>query len=183
MELYANVPNFDQPIEALYICHENILKRMNFLDELSTELLRKGPSHFASQVEYWRDILSFMSHTLPIHARDEEEGLFPMIAADQRNDNDISPYLADHSWAVETEHWLKGQFEVFTSNEHPPSDAHMQLFAERGQALARFYRDHIAKENEFLFPMARTILTKEQVDRLGHLMRKHRKIEVEMPSA
>jgi hemerythrin-like domain-containing protein len=181
MELLGRIPNFDEPIDALYICHENILKRMRQMEELSEELLRDGAHAFMHQKKYWRELLSFIRHTVANHTRDEEEGLFPMLA--RKADDELVHLLSDHRWANETEEWLHQQFEVFTGNEHVPSEVHLQQFASRAGELARFYSNHIAFENEQLFPMARTVLTDEQVAHLGALMRKHRRIELHPPVA
>ena len=181
MELLGRIPNFDEPIEALYICHENILKRMRQMEELSEELLRDGADTFMRQKEYWRELLSFIRHTVANHTRDEEEGLFPMLA--RKADHELAHLLSDHRWANETEEWLHQQFDVFTSYEHIPSDVHLQQFAGRARELAQFYSRHITFENEKLFPLAKTTLTDEQLSHLGSVMRKHRRIEMPAPVA
>jgi hemerythrin-like domain-containing protein len=181
MELTGRIPNFDEPIEALYICHENILKRMRQMEDLSDALLRGGASEFMQQKEYWRELLSFIRHTVANHTRDEEEGLFPMLA--RKADHELAHLLSDHRWANATEEWLHQQFEVFTSYEHLPSQVHLQQFASRAKELADFYTRHITFENEQLFPLAKNLLTEEQVSHLGAVMRRHRKIELHPPMA
>jgi hemerythrin-like domain-containing protein len=93
-------------------------------------------------------------------------------------EDDVSHLESDHRWASETEQWLQDQFDVFTGCEHLPSQVHIQQFAERAQALARFYRTHIEHENDQLFPLALQVLNHDQIRELGTLMRKHRRIEI-----
>jgi hemerythrin-like domain-containing protein len=95
----------------------------------------------------------------------------------RKADDELAHLRSDHRWANETEEWLRQQFEVFTGYEHVPSQVHLQQFASRAKELAGFYARHIAFENEQLFPLAKNLLTEEQVSHLGALMRKHRKIE------
>jgi hemerythrin-like domain-containing protein len=179
MELYAKVPDFDEPIEALYICHENILARMDRIGALSRALLQGGPQAFAPQIEQWRELLSFVEHTVANHTKDEEEGLFPMLR--KHLEDEVVGCLADHTWAEDTEKWLREQFEVFTSYPHTPSEVHIEQFARRAGELAGYYREHIEKENRQVFPMAKELLSQEQLKHLGTLMRKHRRIELHLP--
>jgi regulator of cell morphogenesis and NO signaling len=177
--MFAKVPDFNNPIEALYICHENILKRMDTMETLARTLLDKGPEAFPAQVEIWREVFSFIRHSIANHTRDEEEGLFPALAA--HNALPIDQMQTDHNQAEVTEKWLMELFEEMAGSDVLPDKDRLKSFAGCAVDLAGFYRNHIAVENETIFPAAERELTEEEKLELGRLMRHHRNITVTLP--
>jgi hemerythrin-like domain-containing protein len=179
MNLYAAVPNFDEPIDALHICHDNILRRMKSIETMAADLAAQGPTVFAGQIEIWREIFSFFAHSIANHTRDEEEGLFPMLHG--KLDGPVEEMLAQHDWSEESERWLLKRFERLCESD-APSHEDLAEFARRAVELARFYERHIAFENETIFPQARKALDQEQIAALGRLMRSHRRISIGLPT-
>ncbi len=180
MNLYAPVPNFDQPIDALYICHDNILRRMQSIRHMVDQIATEGSGAFAGQIESWREIFSFIDHSIANHTRDEEEGLFPMLR--DSIGGPVQEMLAQHDWAEETERWLRERFELLIDTEAGNAAGMLQAFTSRATELARFYEDHIALENETIFPEARRALAEEQLAELGGLMRAHRRLTIDLPA-
>lgn len=174
MELYARVPDFDQPIDALYICHDNIIRRMDTMDAMAEVILCEGKLGFDRQIEVWREIFSFFEHSIGNHTRDEEAGLFPMLA--EAMGEAVSLLHADHERAGQIERWLMATFEKMTEGEI--DTVTLIEFARRARELAHFYKVHIQEENNVLFPAARRLLNQEQLRDLGQLMRRHRRIEI-----
>jgi hemerythrin-like domain-containing protein len=179
MQLFASVPDFNRPIEALYICHENILKRMSMIDTMGREILAEGAAAFSRQIESWREIFSFIEHSIGNHTRDEEEGLFPLLA--EHRGTPVENLLADHDEAERTEAWLAERFETLAADEETGTAEGLVEFADRALWLADFYRRHIALENEMVFPEAERTLTEEEKRDLGLKMRRHRNITITIP--
>ncbi len=179
MQLFKSIPDFDRPIEALYICHDNILARMRAIGELSSVLIEQGRPAFDEQIGQWAELFSFVKHTVANHTRDEEEGLFPMMAAAMSES--IRSLRDDHAEGEETERWLAGQYEDFVNNPGEITNERLLEFAERARAFAGFYQEHIHLENTLLFPTAQEALSEEQLRKLGRLMREHRRITITVP--
>jgi len=178
MNLYAPVPNFDEPIDALYICHDNILRRMDSIRHMADQIATDGDGAFSGQIESWREIFSFIDHSIANHTRDEEEGLFPMLR--DRLGAPVREMETQHDWAEETERWLRERFELLIDADDRAGM--LPEFIRRATELARFYEAHIALENETIFPEARTALAGEQLAELGRLMRAHRRITIDLPA-
>jgi hemerythrin-like domain-containing protein len=173
MQLLARIPNFDEPIDALEICHENILKRMDTMAALAGRIEERGTEALKDDREIWRELFSFITHNIANHSRDEEEGLFPLLR--EPLGAMIDELERDHGWAEETERYLIDAFEKMT-DANIPAASDLKVFAERASSLAAFYRRHIEQENGVIFPAARTHLTEENLRRLGDLMRANRKL-------
>lgn len=174
MQLMGRIPDFNRPIDALEICHENILKRMETLASLARTVIAEGPAALANHVEVWREVFAFIEHNVGNHTRDEDEGLFPMLAGTMTHD--IAALDAEHRAAEEIERTLSSEFhDLLGRGDDAPGDA-LRIFAERGLALAVMYRRHIEHENTLVFPAARAALDAGQLEALGAIMRRHRSL-------
>lgn len=176
MNLLGRIPNFDDPIEALYICHENILKRMSTIERMAEQIESEGAEGFRRTVETWHEIFSFLRHNVTNHTKDEEEGLFPLLR--QGNGEQVEKLAEGHDHATRIERSMAERFERLSDSGSEPIDSELQAFAADARALCSFYREHIREENEILFPIAQNVLTREQIDSLGDLMRRHRNISL-----
>jgi hemerythrin-like domain-containing protein len=180
MNLFKPVPDFDRPIEALYICHSNILARMDQIDALAAQLLDEGTPVFTGQIPIWEEIVSFFRHTIANHTADEDEGLFPLMG--ERGGSIVERMEFDHRWIAQSEEMMINRFEALKSGEHPIGNTAVRELAMMAREVTRHYRDHIKHENEEVFPLADQLLDDAEKAMLGEIMRKHRKIEVTMPA-
>ena len=178
MQLLGRIPNFDEPIDALEICHENITKRMKTIAALAEQVEREGFPALQEQRETWRELFSFITHNISKHSRDEEEGLFPMLRA--TIGEKIDALERDHEWAEEAEHFLIKEFDAMIDGQTPTMER-LATFTWRARELSTFYQRHIEQENSIILPAARASLSEEQLRSLGNLMRSHRKLEIAMP--
>jgi hemerythrin-like domain-containing protein len=174
LNLLGNVPDFDEPIEAMMICHEQILARMQGIENMCHEIVEEGLPAFSRQLDAWREAIRFIRHNIERHTRDEEEGLFPMIAHELGRPVDLM--LFEHRWIKQSEQLLFDLFDSLTGNA-ASDGTHVREFAICAKEIAYFYRNHIREEDEVLFPAAKGVLTAEQKKELGDLMRKHRDLE------
>jgi hemerythrin-like domain-containing protein len=179
MELFQPLPDFDRPIEALFICHSNILRRMDQLEGLAAQLLDEGTPVFAAQIPVWEEIVSFFRHSIANHTRDEDEGLFPLLG--DRAGEIVERMTFDHRWIEQSEETMISRFEALRSGAHPVSNTAVRELAMMAREVTRHYRSHIKHENEEIFPVADQLLTADEKARLGDVMRRHRKIESMMP--
>ena len=179
--MFNRVPNFDEPIDALEICHENIVKRMETIATMAERIGTGGAGAFREQLDIWMEIFSFIRHSIANHSRDEEENLFPILR--RTIGEKIDALEADHEWAEETEGFLQSEFEALrTMDGGDEMERRLEEFAARAMALSRFYRDHIAKENAEIFPEARKVLSTGEIAELGAAMRRRRRITIETPA-
>ncbi|HVZ41094.1 MAG TPA: hemerythrin domain-containing protein [Candidatus Kapabacteria bacterium] len=175
MQLAARVPNFDEPIDALEICHENIMKRMATLEALAANVREHGMAGLREGAGIWREVLAFIEHSVRNHTLDEEHDLFPMLR--RHGVPDLEQLHLDHSWSQETEAFIETEFNhAMESGDAAPE--RLERLAERTLELVRFYRDHIARENGTVFPHARTVLSPEEMASLGAAMRSRRGVAV-----
>jgi hemerythrin-like domain-containing protein len=179
MDLFQPVPDFDRPIEALYICHTNILKRMDQIDALAAELLEDGAPVFNAQVAIWQELVSFFRHSIANHTRDEDDGLFPLL--DGRGGAVVERMEFDHRWIEQSEETMINRIEALISGEHPMSNTAVRELAMMAREVTRHYRDHIRHENEEVFPLAEQVLNDGEKRELTDLMRLHRGITYTLP--
>lgn len=179
MNLFQPVPDFDRPIEALFICHSNILKRMDQIDALASQLQEDGAPVFEGQIPIWEEIVSFFRHSIANHTRDEDEGLFPLLAG--RGGEVVERMEFDHRWIAQSEETMINRFEALRSGDHPLSSTAVRELAMMAREVTRHYREHIRLENEEVFPLADQVLSEGEKNALGALMRQHRGIVVTVP--
>lgn len=180
MQLLGNVPDFSRPIEALYRCHEGILRRMMTIETMARQIIEEGEPAFTRQHSIWLETFHFISENVANHTRDEEEGLFPLLA--QRGIA-IQGLLDDHDEAEQTEAWLAGRFEALSASGADVDRNQLNEFAERALWLTGFYHRHIDVENTTVFPEAEKALNADEKHDLSLRMHRHRRIQITLPSS
>jgi hemerythrin-like domain-containing protein len=176
INLMSALPDFDRPIEALYICHSNILKRMERMEEMGEVLMRDGAAAFDAQRETWLELSSFIRHSIPNHTADEENDLFPLLR--EGMGSEIEGLFADHREAEAREERLQMLIASLADGGLANRDEAVAELGGLAVGIAEFYRDHIRLENEEIFPRAAELLDETQLRTLGDEMRKRRKIAV-----
>ncbi len=126
--------------------------------------------------ELCRKVIDSLQFEMPIHHRDEELGLFPLIerrALPEDNIHDILARLAlehatDESFAGELLESLEGLSEGKRLKNPDMVGYMLRSFFES-------YRRHIAWENAIVLPLARARLTQEDLAELSKAMASHRR--------
>jgi hemerythrin-like domain-containing protein len=116
-----------------------------------------------------------LTFDMPLHHRDEELGLFPLIEKRALPDDNIHDILArlaiehatDESFAGELLESLEGLREG-----KKPKNPDMVGYMLRG--FFESYRRHIHWENAIVLPLARVRLTREDLEELNRTMVSHR---------
>jgi hemerythrin-like domain-containing protein len=122
-----------------------------------------------------RRVIDALLNDIPLHHRDEEEGLFPLLEKRALPDDNIADILArlalehamDESFSAEL---LESLEEL--SDGRPIANPNMVGYMLR--SFFESYRRHIHWENAIIVPLARARLTPEDLDQLASVMSSHR---------
>ena len=168
--LFGNpaAPTFDDPLEMLRACHGRIEAQCATLIRLVSHLQAHGNDEQAVQAA--RAVLRYFDTAAVHHHQDEEDDLFPLLLSSGHPD---IPPLIDHlleehkelgaSWQA-----LRPRLLAITEQREDKLDA---------QSITRLvdgYARHIARENQQLLPLAKTLLDAQQLQALGHKMASRR---------
>jgi hemerythrin-like domain-containing protein len=130
---------------------------------------------FASHAE-WESLFRFFTVDAPRHERDEEEFLFPAIAARvphvgfQQPDSPIRFLIEGHQILAQKEEALVRDWAAFRAmprdaaslgSAHAAHTAEDANFISRGHELVRLYREHIATEEQRVYAVAEKVLSGE----------------------
>ncbi len=123
-------------------------------------------------------VVNALRHEIPLHHRDEEDGLFPLIEKRAKTGDNIHEILA----RLALEHATDESFaaELFESLEILGAGERVKNPDMVGYMLRSFfesYRRHIHWENTVVLPLARARLTREDIVELERAMARHRELD------
>ena len=164
--------DFDEPLGLLSDCHRRIEYFLALLIAITDQF--EGRSLDAAQRNELQRALTYFTIAAPKHTADEEESLFPRLAASAHAEAPEALHLVrrlerDHQEA-DARHrdvdaigrrWLADG----TLAEADVRDLRLHL-----SRLSEMYRDHIAAEDHQLFPAAKRILTETVLRSIGREM-------------
>ena len=166
---------FEAPLEMLSACHGRVESQCQTLLRLVPHLAANGPDQAAREAA--QNVMRYFDTSAPHHHADEEQDLFPALI-ESAPDTELAPLrkLID---ALQAQHreleqaWsaLRRKLEGVREGTVRELDA-----AEAGR-LAELYRDHIAREEAELLPLAARILASSQLDDVGRAMRERRGVK------
>ena len=136
----------------LSTCHEHIGERLDALARIGRDLSASG-SFGEPQMAGLGDVLAFMDTAIPIHSADEEQTLFPVL----RRQPAFAGTDGTPMDCMEAEHEDHGRLLAGLKAAIVKRDA--TAAADLIQRIVNAYRDHIRKEEEVLYPMARHLLS------------------------
>jgi hemerythrin-like domain-containing protein len=121
-------------------------------------------------------VIDSLQFELPLHHRDEELGLFPLIEKRALPDDNIPEVLA----RLALEHATDESFasELLESLESLREGSRLKNPEMVGYMLRSFfecYRRHLLWENTIVLPLARARLTPEDLEELNRAMLRHRR--------
>jgi len=163
--------DFDEPLGLLTDCHRRIEYFLNVLLTLTHKV--KQPL----TPDQWKDLesaVNYFAFAAPRHTADEEQSLFPRL----RSIDD--PRAAQALECMET---LEHEHELAAAHHEAAdrfcrrwldhgflSDADMRNLQDRLAELQSIYREHIAIEDGWLFPVAAQLLSDQEVLDIGREM-------------
>jgi hemerythrin-like domain-containing protein len=161
----------NDPIIELIECHDHILARLSVFRRSLQAIEKHGLVGFVSERENMKTLFDFIDDSISLHARDEEEGLFPQLRPKLKTkfpqlgaeETQVDVSEKEHRMVVEAEARMK-QLIPFIERDIPSAGVSILLreFLDRGSWLIQAYQHHIWKENNLLFPLAAQFLTGEK---------------------
>lgn len=156
--------------EILAHGHEHLAQRLGLLAALAGELER-DPRLDERRLAVLADVLTFIDTVVPLHGADEEQTLFPRLRA-------LPEFRVSHGHTpmdcMEREHVEHRALLAALKRDvllRRPADV-----ARAARAVASAYREHMAREDEVLFPWAREQLADPaELERMAGEMRQRRR--------
>lgn len=171
--LIPSSPGFETPIEMLEACHERLQAQLATLARLAAWLPEHGPDKQARQAAV--NVMRYFDIAAVKHHQDEEDDLFPVLRA--RADDArraelgtlIDWILADHQRLFAGWARMRARLERIAAGERADlSPADVEEFADA-------YRRHIQREEGELLPIARGLLSEEDIAALSGTMTARRR--------
>jgi hemerythrin-like domain-containing protein len=159
-------PGLDEPLEILAACHGRIEQQLQTLAKLLDHLPQHGADQQAQQAA--RAVLRYFDTAGRNHHADEEENLFPLLrlrAVDKPHlESALASLLGEHQQMETLWQTLQQQLLALADGDAMALD---KLTAEN---FSQLYRNHIARENVEILPLAARLLTAEDVQQLSRAM-------------
>lgn len=176
----APLAGFDQPIQLLKDCHRRIERFLHALVAVSAA--RRGGDLSPEERDALRGATEYFRSAAPRHTLDEEESLFPLMRAsgDPRVAGalrDLARLESDHDAADQKHAEVNRLVDRWLECGRLDEDSVCRLCLRLGE-LQAMYRDHIALEDDCVFPLAAAVLTHRQLNRVGDEMARRRGVAV-----
>jgi hemerythrin-like domain-containing protein len=159
----AAAPTFDDPLEMLKACHGRIERQLATLARLQRWLPQHGCDDDARTAA--RAILRYFDLAAPNHHADEEQSVFPRLAATAPS---AKPLLGD----LERDHaaLAQGWMRLRPLLAGIAAGARANLSAKEVLAMRRAYESHIAREENDLIPLAASTFDAQTLAAIGREM-------------
>ena len=153
--------------------HEAVLLQVDALQQVLDDMQDGLQRADAAPLETAENVVRALRMDLDIHLRKEEAVLFPPLEAHLgREQGPIGVMLMEHEDLRRIMQRLSAAVSLLRSDAEPVSrkEAHEEML-RWGRGLVGLLRQHIAKEDQCLFPMAASRLEGGQLRALGEEMR------------
>lgn len=145
------------PIAQLIKEHEHALQELQLLNRTTDELIREGFSD-----ERFRRILSaarYIKEEVSVHNRSEEDALF--LALERHVKGPTKTLREEHKELEKANRELEESIQRVKENQYDRVAITNPASADK--TVVRIFVNHIHKENDILFPLARKFLSKEEL--------------------
>jgi hemerythrin-like domain-containing protein len=142
-----HVPSFDDPLALLYVCHGHTERQLLTLARLQRHLPEHGCDKDARAAA--RAILQYFDSAAPNHHADEEQSIFPRLAAAVPMAARLIATL-DGDHAALAANWRRLRLMLAAI----AAGARASLSAKLVADVTAAYLAHIAREENELFPLA-----------------------------
>jgi regulator of cell morphogenesis and NO signaling len=173
------------PIEHLLYEHVEIMDQMTDLRAAANDLSLRGEAALPETLPMLRHIGHMMETQLALHARKEDEALFPAIEAALGGDSPTIPMRQEHRDIHAQGELMRQTLREINEVQHPAIEAGSarlrSLAADGGSAaslrataeeIIDLLETHFSKEEQMLFPMAENLLDAETLNAVGAKMEK-----------
>lgn len=164
--------SFEVPLEMLAACHLRADSQCATLLRLVPHVAARGAD--ASAREAAAAVMRYFDSAAVHHHADEEVDLFPALIESMAGSDAVclreltEALAADHRELERRWGALRGALEALAAGDAAP------LAAAGAPAFVERYRQHIAREEAELLPMAARLLGDAELDRVGRAMRARR---------
>ena len=171
----APAAGFEVPLEMLSACHGRVERQCQTVLRLVPHLVANGPDQTAREAA--QNVMRYFDTSAKHHHADEEEDLFPALL--QSAPEAKLPRLRELVAALCAQHreleqaWARLRLKL----EGILLGTTSELDAGEAARMVGLYRQHIAREEEELLPLAARILGTAQLDSVGRAMRARRGIK------
>jgi hemerythrin-like domain-containing protein len=174
---------FETPMGLLSDCHRRIEKFLGALLTVARE--RQGGPLDARSREAIEKSIRYFENAAPRHNSDEEESLFPRLR--QIDDPEVKQLLADVD-RLEADHHANDlrHAEVDRLAQQWLADdglapEHFERLLALLEELHAVYQEHIALEDQRVFPLAQRVLTANHLKAMGREMAVRRGLDPGLP--
>ena len=159
----------DNPLDMIYQEHEQQESVFAKLEQIADDLPDSVDGNMVAEVSV------YLKQNLALHIRDEEDGLFPLLAKRALPEDNYGAILAqlqlehmvDESYAYE----LSAALEEIARGERPKDP---NTLGHMLRACFESHRRHLAWENTIVLPLAKKRLTSDDLEELARVMRQNR---------
>ncbi len=152
---------------------EEHMRQRKILADLDLLAGRDGPA--VDDAALAAECLAHLREEVPIHARDEDDDLLPLLRRRARPEDELEPLIArltaDHAAAEERAQAVAGVLSVIAAGGAPTAEERALLAAH-----AAGERRHLIVENAIILPLARVRLTRADLRTLAVRMAARRGI-------
>lgn len=158
--------------EVLDACHRDLLAKLGELEALVAGLDGTAPAAAARGVA--AEIVAFFSTIARQHHEDEEADVFPGLLAGGSDEvvQAVQRLRQDHGWLQEDWNELEPQLDAIASGQ---SWVDLDVLREGTEIFVALSRDHVALEESFIYPEARSRMGPEQRHAMGREMAARRR--------
>jgi hemerythrin-like domain-containing protein len=171
----AAAPGFDDPLGLLSACHGRIERQLATLERLQRHLPESGCDADARAAA--QGILRYFDTAAPHHHADEEESLFPRLAAAApgRAATLIAELAQEHETLAANWRHLRPLLAAIAAG------ACANLSPKQVAVVRAAYDSHIAKEETDLIPLAAQTFDAETLATIGREMAARRGVDPSAP--
>jgi hemerythrin-like domain-containing protein len=159
----ADATTEETPFDALELCHRNTALALGRLAALITQLTRDDPDESARHLA--RSILAHFNIEMREHHHDEEQHVFPAVAA--RGDAEMLVALAslrqDHCWIEQDWTELAPHLDAIANGQ---SWYDLDVVREAAAIFTSLCHAHVALEESLIYPQARASLSAQEQVRI-----------------
>lgn len=168
------------PIEHLLYEHVEIMDQISDLHAAARDLAAHGEAALPEALPVLRHIGHMMETQLALHARKEDEALFPVIEAALGGDSPTITMRQEHRDIHAQGELMRQTLRELNEVQHPAIEsggARLRSLAANGgsaeslrataEEIIDLLEAHFSKEEQMLFPMAENLLDAETLEAVG----------------